>query len=275
MYRSTTEPGADSKTLPRFVERTPHGLRIRRPYVWLQVAVLFVTATCMTLISQRTDAWFRAPMIIGFVTAQALLINTSLRRRLRAAKSGQERAAASRISLSDLLLYLTAAAVLVGSYSVNRTVRERELARRQAVDQAALLVLGAGGTVERDHRGRLNIGIQDGSFDDARMARLADLLAEDNDRLGITWVQFLATGGSNAGAWPNLTDASVDRLLDWRELRTLYLVGTSISASGAERLTNLPELQWLEIEGGFDDEAARRMKSRRPNLLIGGPSDAP
>lgn len=245
----------------RYVVNTATGPRLR-PRVFIGLAAIALSAALFYLIDRQTDSWFGVPLIVGYVVFSALTESTTIRRHFRAARQGEAIAAKTRRTPADLLLYSAAFAVLAGSCIVNHWQRSTELARRDTVDELVAAYLGPGGSVKRDHMGRLQFTVEDPTFDDQRLSEVAKLVEEDNQRLGVT-VLILSPHGEG----PGMTDDSVPTLLSWKSLRMVSISGAAISEEGALRVASLPELHdfWIS-DVVYGPEAIESLERKFPRF---------
>lgn len=248
----------------RYVVKTAAGPRLR-PRVFVGLAALALSAGLFYLIDRQTDSWLGVPVILGYVAFNAVMESTTIRRHFRAARQGEAIAAKTRRTPADLLLYSTAFAVLVGSCVVNHWQRTNELAHREVVDGLIEIALGPGGSVKRDHHGKLQLTVQDPTFDDQRLIEVANLLKEDNPLLGVS--RLILSPSPITQAWPGVTDESVSTLLTWKSLRLLRINGAAISEAGALRLATLPELRDFSISTiDYGPEAIDSLDRKFPSL---------
>ncbi len=149
-----------------------------------------------------------------------------------------------RFSLAELFVIATGLAVSMGLSGADYSQRRAEFRHREQLQQKVAHILGPDGYLGFGSDGSLTISVCDRTFDDKRLAELANLIHDDAQSNGVSWVLF-GTGSRTAGTppkWPGITDNSVRLLLQWQDIKLLSVEGTNISTKGQRQLLKLEKL---------------------------------
>ncbi|MCA9231360.1 MAG: hypothetical protein KDA57_11950 [Planctomycetales bacterium] len=152
-----------------------------------------------------------------------------------------------RFSLAEMFVIATGLAFFVGFSGAEYNQRRAEFRRHEQLQQKVSQVLGPEGRLDFESDGSLAITVCDRTFDDKRLAELANLIHDDAKSKGVSRVLF-GTGLRTAGTppkWPGITDTSVSLLLQWQDIELLSIEGTDISSEGQRQLLKLEKLdEW-------------------------------
>lgn len=157
-----------------------------------------------------------------------------------------------RFSLFEIFIVATGGILFFGLNTADYRQRLELHYEQVRLQTAAEDILGPDGSLGfgGDGPGTLSLTICDRSFDDQRLMKLMDLIQDhlETNRIAITGIMF-GTSALTTGTppeWPGITDASLDMILGWQELKTLSVYGTGITIEGQKRLLKLPDLEeWV------------------------------
>jgi hypothetical protein len=182
--------------------------------------------------------------LVGFLAWVTTAFALSARRRWIKLQRPELALRAWRFSFLELLVLVTGLTLFIGFTIADHHETARVLREQSAFRSSVETLLGVDGRIDFDVDGSLMISVCDRSFDDVRLAKLAEKIDDWNPNVGVSRVTFgtgMKTGGTPP-VWPGVTDQSVDLLLEWDELEWLSVDGTAISVDGRKRLLTLPRL---------------------------------
>jgi hypothetical protein len=186
----------------------------------------------------------RPLMLAGFLLYMTAAFALGMRRRWRNAKHPQTSADRGKFSLAELLIFVTGLAFFIGLSAADHLKAQQFWREREQLQVDVASVLGADGRITFQPDGSLQIAICDRTFDDARLARLAEMISQRKSDTNISGIMFGSGANTNSTppVWPGITDQSIALLIEWRELEMLSVYGTAISDNGREQLRSLPHL---------------------------------
>jgi hypothetical protein len=194
-------------------------------------------------------SWYRGREARPLLLVGALVWITSImamgaHRRWKAARQGETARRGWRFSIAELLLIFTGAIAFLGFTGADYR-QSLQVQREQArLRELAAPILGVDGRLEFDSRGRISIIVCDRTFDDARLARLASLVAARGQAAAVTALMFGTSAGASGSParWPGITDRSAGVILQWNQLELLFIDGTGLTQAARRRLSALPRL---------------------------------
>lgn len=229
-------------TSTSLVEKNSNEFSWRRELFYATLMVAIICAVFFSSWNRDRDP--RPLILVGMLLYMIVAFALGTRRRWFNAKHPELARSPVRFSLAELLVFATAFAVFSGFLSAD-LLKPQQIRREHEKLQAATAgVLGPDGQITHEPDGSLQIAICDRTFDDARLARLVEVIFQWEADTKISGVMF----GSGANtkntppAWPGITDQSVPLLMQWQELKMLSVFGTAISQEGREQLRKLPHL---------------------------------
>ena len=226
------------------------------PFNWRSQALFALAMVAALTAAHLLVGWFNgrgfrplalAAFVFWIMTALAL----GARRRWLKERRPELTLELWRFSFLELLVLVTGLTLFIGFTIADHHETARVLREQSAFRASVETLLGVDGRIDFDVDGSLMISICDRSFDDARLAKLAEKIDDWNPNIGVSRITF-GTGMKSGGtppAWPGVTDRSVDLLLEWDELEWLSVYGTAIGADGRERLLTLPRLNDISRDG--------------------------
>lgn len=218
-----------------------------------QKELLLATAMVISIIaSSLASSWYtgrdiRPWTLAGLLLVMSVAFTLGVRRRWRNTRYPQMSTGATSFSLAELLIYVSALAIFLGFLELDRPAAQQFQRERDELQAAAAGVLGPDGRILFMPDGSLHVAICDRTFDDARLARLAEVIDQWKAGAQISELGFGSGANTNniPPVWPGITDQSIPLLMQWQELELLSVYGTAISENGREQLRTLPRLNRL------------------------------
>jgi len=218
------------------------------PTSWRSISVFLLVFCCIYVVASTAPAlWFgqkiRPLLLVGQMTWILTIMGLVWRRKQKKQTDGSFRW--YRFSMAEMFTIATGLAIFLGLSGADHRQWRAKFRHHAQLQQKVSHVLGPEGRLGFEGDGSLTISVCDRTFDDKRLAELANLIHDDAETDGVSRVLF-GTGSRTAGTppkWPGITDASVEILLQWQGIEMLSIEGTSISAEGRKQLLSLEELE--------------------------------
>lgn len=257
--RLMNEKDVVTENLPPFVSRDGESYRLDRRKAWAYAIVFpFLMCGCglvllgavlhLTMGYNLDSEWWASSLFsFGMMACGSLGLSIAgVLKQERAIKRGIARLPWHQLSLLEMLVITTAFAVCFAIAAAQQGAMWDRFTpiEKQAITlrkQASELLGPEGGVGPRGDA--LVVWIQDGTFDDRRLAEFTDLAKEEELLDKIEELRFLPWASRTVGTttWRQITDASIDTLDRWTSLRLLEARRTSLPTAyqaGFESDTN-------------------------------------
>ncbi|QDT69912.1 hypothetical protein MalM25_28560 [Planctomycetes bacterium MalM25] len=235
-----------AEKLPPFVSRDGESYRLDHRQAWAYAIVIpFVMWGCGFLLlgavlrfvmryNLNSEWWTSSLFNFGMMTCLSLGLSIAgVLKQKRAIKRGVARLPWHQLSLLEMLVITTA---IAGSVAIASAQQRAMWDRFTPIEQQAITLrrqtselLGPDGGVGAKGDA-LVVWIQDGTFDDRRLAEFTDLAEEEELLDKIEELHFMPWASRPIGTttWRQITNASTDTLDRWTSLRLLEARRTSL-----------------------------------------------
>ncbi len=220
------------------------------PSSWHGWLVRFLVVCCVWVAMSLVSSWWferevRPLLLAGQIAWLSTVMGLLLRRKLiKEREPNNTQFRWYQFSLAEMLVLVTGLALFLFFQAADDSQRRSTLRQREQLQTVVSKVLGPEGRLGFEKDGSLLISVCDRSFDDQRFAELESLIRDYVESNGVSIVLF-GTGPRTMGTpprWPGVTDASVDILLQWQDIKMLSIQGANITPEGRKRLLGLEKL---------------------------------